>query len=120
MTKKALILIVGVVAFTFVAMAVYAATDTSPTPMNNTSTIAAEVCSKDCDKDCEKCEDCDGNCENCDGDCENCNKDCSDNCKKSGSCDKSCKGNGSGWCGCQGEGSGTCQTSQKPGMCGSQ
>ncbi len=87
MTKKTVVLLVGAVLFAFVGIAVYAATDTSQTPTNDTSITNAEVtnveacgqyCGRDCDKDCD---DCDGNCENC------ANWD---------NCDRPCKGHGEG------------------------
>ena len=110
MSKKALTLIIGVFALVFVAIAVYAATDTSPTLTNNTSITSDQVCGKNCDKNCE---DCTCKCKNCDGDCENCDKDCCDNCKNTESCDKPCKGDGGVCGGCQGEVSGACQKNQE-------
>ena len=98
MTKKTIVFLVGAVVFAFVAIAVYASTDTSQTPTNDTSITNAEVCSQDCGKDCERCEDCDGNCEDCDG----CDKPCEghgDKCGGHGDGGK-CGGHGDGGKGC--------------------
>lgn len=82
MTKKTIVFLVGVIVFAFVAMAVYAATNTGVTLTKDTSITNAEVtnveacgqyCGKDCDGNCENCVDCDGNCENCDN-WDNCDK----------------------------------------------
>ncbi len=84
MTKKTIVFLGSVVVFVFVAIAVYAATDTSQTPTNDTSITNAEVtnteacsqdCGKDCDGDCENCDNCDGNCENCDN-WDDCDRPC--------------------------------------------
>ncbi|MGD8787005.1 MAG: hypothetical protein PVJ60_06245 [Phycisphaerales bacterium] len=98
MTKKTVLFLVGAVLFTFVAIAVYAATDASQTVTNDTSITSAKVCSLDCCKDCDTCEDCDGNCEDC---CRDCDGNCED-CENCDDCNKPCKGQG-GKCGSRGD-----------------
>ena len=96
MSKKTIVFLVGVVAFALAGIAVYAATDTSQAPTNDTSITSVEVANTEaCSQDC--CKDCDGNCEDCDN------------------CDKPCKGHG-GRCG--GHGDGDKGWGCGPGRCG--
>ena len=94
MTKKTVVVLVGLVVLAFVTVAVYAATYTGVTLTKDTSITNAEVtiveacgqyCGRDCDKDCD---DCDGNCESC------------ANCDKRGKCQGykfgKCGGHGNG------------------------
>ena len=83
MTKK-IVFLVGAVVVVFVAIAVYAATNTGQTLTKDASITKVEVTSTEaCSQDSRK--DCDGNCENCDGNCQNWDN-----------CDRPCKGHGEG------------------------
>lgn len=96
MIKKTVLFLGGVVVLTFLAIAVYAATDTGQTLTNDAGIANAEASSQACGRNCETCEDCDENCEECDD------------------CVLDCKGHGEGrmYSG-HGDGQG-----HKPGPCG--
>ena len=67
MTKKTVVVLVGLVVLAFVTVAVCAATNTGVTLTKDTSITNVEACSQYCGRDYNKdCDDCDGNCANCD------------------------------------------------------
>lgn len=102
MSKKTIVLLVGVVLLALAGIVVYAGAETIKTPTSDINITNAEVadtgvCCQDCDGNCEDCEGCGGNCE----DCLNCDAACKGHgavrmCGGHGDAGKGC---GSGGCG---------------------